>query len=345
MALAAGLMWADAGARRVFHPGHKILPHLPHVLKKRLRKTPLLKPFVAPDAGESGLRIVPTRFGGDPTGLTDSTDSLLKAVEYCVNVSKTTDGKFPDGAGDAHGCTIDLDGGEYLISRTLVIPTYVSNMRIQTGSLVANPKSSTWQVEPESPSKPACSFPQNQTNRWCQAMHAGPSPESDVSAEACESYCCKTPGCLVWQFCPAHAPCAESLVHSERCWFNPAGYDPAQHCEPSSSTQPSSVGWVGGSSKTPFTPGPGKPPYFMIQVGGTETCVSYHQGSCNEDIGFPGLFLDGSHVASGIQINSVMGTTVGEANVLLKSYIVLIGGAPDVHPQFHKGRYRGEWRT
>jgi hypothetical protein len=37
------------------------------------------------------------------------------------------------------------------------------------------------------------------------------------------------------------------------------------------------------------------------------------QGSCNVDLAFPELFLCGRHVASGIQINNVMGTTVGPA--------------------------------
>lgn len=80
------------------------------------------------------------------------------------------------------------------------------------------------------------------------------------------------------------------------------------------------MGWVGGSSKKPYTPVVNT--FFLIQVGGTETCVSPHQGSCNEDIGFPGLFLDGSHVASGIQINSVMGTTVGPQTYLLNFTVV-----------------------
>ena len=39
---------------------------------------------------------------------------------------------------------MDLEGGEYLISATLRIPAYTSNMQIARGSLVANPKSSTW---------------------------------------------------------------------------------------------------------------------------------------------------------------------------------------------------------
>lgn len=37
--------------------------------------------------------------------------------------------------------------------------------------------------------------------------------------------------------------------------------------------------------------------------------ISQHpQGSCNVDIGFPSLFVGGSHVASAFKIVSVMGT-------------------------------------
>jgi hypothetical protein len=237
-----------------------------------------------------------------------------------VNVSKFTNATFPDGAGDAGGCTVDLDGGEYLVSQTLVIPTYVSNMRIQTGSLVANTKSKMWQVVPDAVGMHAvagaCSFPENRTDQWCQGLVPGLEPGHEVaSAGACEELCCSTAGCQLWQFCDASAPCA-ATVRRESCWFNPPApaYDPAAHCDPSGS-DPRSQGWVGGSSKTPNTPA--VKTFFLIQVGGTETCVSYHQGSCNEDIGFPGLFLDGSHVANGIQINEVMGTTIGPQTYIL----------------------------
>ena len=37
----------------------------------------------------------------------------------------------------------------------------------------------------------------------------------------------------------------------------------------------------------------------------------YPQGSCNIDINFPELFVDGAGVASGMQINNVMGVTIG----------------------------------
>lgn len=60
----------------------------------------------------------------------------------------------------------------------------------------------------------------------------------------------------------------------------------------------------------PPPPRPPAPPpntaAFVINVGGTEACYAPMQGSCNEDIGFPGLFIDGSHVAAGIKITSVM---------------------------------------
>ena len=41
------------------------------------------------------------------------------------------------------------------------------------------------------------------------------------------------------------------------------------------------------------------------------------QGSCNIDINFPELFLDGSHVAGAMQINNVMGVTIGPGGYFL----------------------------
>lgn len=49
---------------------------------------------------------------------------------------------------------------------------------------------------------------------------------------------------------------------------------------------------------------------FLFVVGVAGSC-HVPQGSCNIDINFPELFLDGAHVASGLQINNVMGVTVG----------------------------------
>jgi hypothetical protein len=71
---------------------------------------------------------------------------------------------------------------------------------------------------------------------------------------------------------------------------------------------------------------------FLIQVGNLPRFCSNPQGSCNENIGSPSLFLDGSNVANGIEINSVMGTTVGPQTYLLNftGYGVKVTGGHEV---------------
>lgn len=65
-----------------------------------------------------------------------------------------------------------------------------------------------------------------------------------------------------------------------------------------------------GSLVADDTPGVFPNSSFLIIVGIPGSC-KVPQGSCNVDLGFPELFLDGRAVASGLQINNVMGTTVG----------------------------------
>ncbi|CAE8588824.1 unnamed protein product [Polarella glacialis] len=169
------------------------------------------------------LRLSPVDFGADPTGQQDSTAALHAAVQHCINQSVLSpNGVFPgseDNWGpvrDAGGCTVDLEGGEYLISQPIVVPEFLANMGLGFGSLVANAKS----------------FP----------------PES-----------------------------------------------------------------------------------FLIVVGTSGSC-NFPQGSCNMDLNFPELFLDGSHVASGMQINNVMGTTIGPGGYFLNfsSYGVQINKGHEV---------------
>lgn len=153
------------------------------------------------------MRVSPLDFGADPLGKRDSTAALQQCVAACVNYSASLDflGHFPGDASfgngryiaNAGGCEIDLGGGEFLVSSTVVIPEYVGNMRLGHGSLVAD----------------------------------------------------DTPGVF-----------------------------------------------ANGT--------------FLLRVGVEGSC-NVPQGSCNVDLGFPELFLDGRHVASGLQINNVMGTTVG----------------------------------
>jgi hypothetical protein len=130
-----------------FDVGHKILSKAPDALRNRLLHTNIF------DGGRSRappasplLRVSPMQFGGDPTGLRDSTDALQKALQICINASKLTKGHFPVNIRDAGGCTVDPEGGEFLMSKPLIIPTYTANMQIRGGSLVANPTSPAWRA-------------------------------------------------------------------------------------------------------------------------------------------------------------------------------------------------------
>ena len=157
----------------------------------------------------AALTIDPSEYGGDPTGKHDSAVALQTCVQRCVNLSLALDplGRFPGdtsfGNGkaihNAGGCLIDLDGGEYMISKTITIPEYVANINIGHGSI---------------------------------------------------------------------------------------------------------------ASADRFT---GE---FLLVVGKKGSC-KVPQGSCNIDINFPELFLDGRHVTSAMQINNVMGVTIGPGGYFL----------------------------
>ena len=54
---------------------------------------------------------------------------------------------------------------------------------------------------------------------------------------------------------------------------------------------------------------------FLLVVGVAGSC-RVPQGSCNVAINFDELFFDGRHVASALQINNVMGTTVSNSYFL-----------------------------
>ena len=65
-----------------------------------------------------------------------------------------------------------------------------------------------------------------------------------------------------------------------------------------------------GSLVADDTPGVFPADGFLLVVGIAGSC-KVPQGSCNVDLAFPELFLDGRHIASGMQVNNVMGTTIG----------------------------------
>ena len=195
------------------HAPQELLNRIAHSNPASLRgdapaeQGPTRRPF------KVGNRVTPAQFGGDPTGRVDSWAALDRAIGHCLNQSALSpNGYFPGEDSspsfgpirDMGGCFVDLDGGEYRISKPLILPEMNANMQFGYGSLVASPD---FVADPE------------------------------------------------------------------------AGA-------------------------------------FLFVIGKQDSC-HIPQGSCNIDINFPSLFIDGAHVASGMQINHVMGVTIGPGGYFL----------------------------
>lgn len=229
MLLLAAVIASTLGAAHALPPPAL---QLPASLRRRLESYPAgPHPALAASAATPfapGVRVSPLDYGGDPTGARDSAAALQACVQACVNFSVTLDplGHFPGDSSfangwyiaNAGGCSIDLAGGEFKLSRPVLIPEYIGNMALGHGSLVAD----------------------------------------------------DTPGVF-----PAES--------------------------------------------------------FLLVVGVQGSC-KVPQGSCGLDFSFPELFVDGRHVASGLQINNVMGTTIGPGGYFLNftSYGVQINEGHEV---------------
>ncbi|KAG8385089.1 hypothetical protein BUALT_Bualt03G0005200 [Buddleja alternifolia] len=78
-----------------------------------------------------------TSYGADPTGKADSTDAILGAISDALN--GPGNGVLIEGVVNLGGARVDLDGGNYLISRPLQFPVAGrGNLVIQGGSLKAS---------------------------------------------------------------------------------------------------------------------------------------------------------------------------------------------------------------
>ncbi|CAH9110740.1 unnamed protein product [Cuscuta epithymum] len=86
--------------------------------------------------GESARVYHVTSFGADPTGKYDSTDAILEAIKNATSVSS---GFLFNQIQNLGGARIDLDGGVYVISRPLQLPTAgLGNLVIHGGTLRAS---------------------------------------------------------------------------------------------------------------------------------------------------------------------------------------------------------------
>lgn len=88
------------------------------------------------DAPSPPFVVYPVDFGADPTGLKDSTSAFIAAMNFVLahNTSGHTD---EGGTIDLGGALLDLEGGDYLISSPIVIPSNYSNMAVIHGTIRA----------------------------------------------------------------------------------------------------------------------------------------------------------------------------------------------------------------
>ena len=80
----------------------------------------------------------PVTFGADPTGRKDSTEAFELLCAQLFNASALAPRDMASGIVDFGGATLDLNGGEYLISAPIVVPVFAGNMRITGGTLRAS---------------------------------------------------------------------------------------------------------------------------------------------------------------------------------------------------------------
>ncbi|XP_010536926.1 PREDICTED: polygalacturonase QRT3 isoform X2 [Tarenaya hassleriana] len=94
-------------------------------------------PPTPPQAISSPIVYRVTSYGADPTGKSDSTDAILKAMEDAFN--GPNHGLLMEGINNLGNAKIDLEGGSYLISRPLRFPTSgAGNLMIAGGTLRAS---------------------------------------------------------------------------------------------------------------------------------------------------------------------------------------------------------------
>ncbi|KAK8809790.1 hypothetical protein WA158_000733 [Blastocystis sp. Blastoise] len=98
-----------------------------HFRKERLA-------YNSEDVSSSSL-IRPSQFGADPTGIEDSSDAFDKAMAELV--SRCKGHVMADDIMDCGSATIDLEGGQYLISRSIVFPQMIGNFKMTGGTIRA----------------------------------------------------------------------------------------------------------------------------------------------------------------------------------------------------------------
>lgn len=74
----------------------------------------------------------PIKYGADPTGERDSSDAILKALSYAFQVQNELE--LLPGINDLAGVVIDLQGGNYKISKPIRFPAGGGNILVSIPS-------------------------------------------------------------------------------------------------------------------------------------------------------------------------------------------------------------------
>ncbi|XP_020576709.1 polygalacturonase QRT3-like, partial [Phalaenopsis equestris] len=118
----------------VLHPTHS----LALLRSERLLASIAAGAAPSPTSSSSSSRVYHlTEYGADPTGKTDSTAAIARALSDAFRLPSNR--SLYAGIADLGGAEIHLDGGSYLISSPITLPSSpAGNLKIHSGSLLAS---------------------------------------------------------------------------------------------------------------------------------------------------------------------------------------------------------------
>ncbi|KOM25494.1 hypothetical protein LR48_Vigan107s001300 [Vigna angularis] len=103
-----------------------------------LAASPLASPPASSETKRRGRVLYVSEYGADPSGNEESGDAILKAVEDASSLQKGYE--MVAGVNDLGGVVIDLEGGNYKISKPITFPSGVGNIVVREGTLRASDK-------------------------------------------------------------------------------------------------------------------------------------------------------------------------------------------------------------
>lgn len=104
--------------------------------KKVQQKLSFVQAKLASTTKTAGRVLYPIGYGADPTGQQDSSDAILKAVGDAFQVQNGR--KMLPTVNDLGGVVLDLQGGNFKITKPISIPPHGGNVLVQGGTLRAS---------------------------------------------------------------------------------------------------------------------------------------------------------------------------------------------------------------